>query len=548
MPEVATQIERVEPRERKREWVNVGEPPITGVKKKGNPERKDRCEDEKINDPDKGLFLICDGVSTANGWFTAREAAVKASEILGEELDRKLENIFTVDHISLEKKQTLMIQLIAAEIQRTILEANQNIKSKSKFDSRISGDVATTFSLARLVEMPDKIQRVFVANVGDSRVFVLRGDRLIRLTQDDNILSSALKQGLVSPTEAHLVDQASGADNLPEHLKFFFRQRHVVTRAVGALQDDQIEVKRYRVLHGDRLILASDGLTDQLTEKMIGQILREQVDDRAAERSLQTRADQMALDGTDPRAEGDDVSVIVHRIAKQRQDRTYAHAQEDSSKKSEITKAQVEAWRAQIPKTEALLQQMRTQSGNKEEVQRLETELARLEYWVAQKDLEEIQVNTPPRFGQNDFVRVRASQADSGQRWLVSDYKPEEDQYIIAHPSGHKYQTVERFTLELAQTGDLVESGDKIELSIRNGKRRRLYTVMGEDDGNVVLMSELPEGVERRLEPSSTVERAIREQFQRAFVAKKQKERARSMLLGVERSGNDQDDREERKA
>ncbi len=532
MQETARQFESLEARQPKESWVNVGEPPIKGLKKKGHPERKERCEDVKINDPEKGLFFVGDGVSEANGWFAAQEAAKKTHEILGEELDRKLENIATGDHISTARKQALMIALVQAEVRGAVLASDKSIKSKTELDPRFSGDVATTCSLARLVEMPDRTQQLFVTNVGDSRVFVLRGEELIRLTQDDNLLSHALKEGHVTKAEADFVDQANGAEELPSHLQHYFTQRRLISRAVGTLHDEQIEVKRYQLFLGDRLVLATDGLTDQLKESLILNHLRKNADDQTAERSLQTAADQMALHGTDPRAKGDDISVIVHTITERGPDRMYLHLQEEAvQEEPQITKQQVEAWRAQIPKTEKLLQQKREQAGEANEIHQLETELAKLEYWVAAMDVQEIQGNTPARFEKGDPVRVRLSQGDPGEQWIVREYDPQEDQYLVSHPSGHKHLKMDRFELEFSQTGDLAQPNDKIELPTKDGKHRRVYTVVGEDDGKVVLMHELSEGVERRLESSATVERAIRAQFLHAHAAKKQMERAERKLL-----------------
>ncbi len=528
MPEVRQQADQLETREQRHEFVNVGEPPITGLKKKGSLERKEKCEDVKINDPERGLFMVADGVSTANGWFASRETGEVVQEILGQALDEQLESIAHSAQISNSKKQELMGSLIKTELRRAVLEADQRIKTKTDLDSRFSGNAATTITLARLIEMPDHLQYVFVTNVGDSRMFISRRGRLIRITQDDSMLTRALKEGSVKKAEAELVDQADGIDVLPDHLKIYYKYRNILIRAVGNLKDNQddLAIKVIRLFPGDRLLLTSDGLTDQIKEKQIEESFQRQTDDRTTERMLQTWADEIALTGTNPRAKGDDIAAVVRTIGKRGPDRSYLHAKETAPAESEITREQVEVWRQQIPIIEQRLQTTKDQDA--------EAELARLQYWVALMDLKELKEFTLPRFENGDRVRIRRPDIESGfdpNLWTVGGYNDAQDKYIVSHPSGSKHQFVERFTLELWQSGDIVKPGDRIEMSTTDGKEKAVYSVIGENDGHIVMIRELSHGLERRVERPAVVEQAIRAQLQRAQMMKKQMHAARKKLL-----------------
>lgn len=526
-------VDRVEAREPIQELVNVGEPPITGRKEKGKEARKEKCEDVKINDPEKGLFMVADGVSMAAGWFASRETGQTVQDILGQSLDEQLEHIAGSDRIPPQRKSALMSQLVRMEIRRTVLEADQRIKRKTELDPRFAGGVATTLTLARLVEFPDGTQHAFITNVGDSRLFVLRGGKLFRLTKDDGWLSEGLKRGMVTQEEVELVDQADGIDALPDHLRLFYQRRNIVTRAVGAIksEEDEVEVKDYQLFPGDRLVLASDGLTDQMQEHRILTVLQAQPEDRATERVLQQTADQIALEAKEPRAKADDISVVVRTIGEHGPDRSYLHPQENQVEAGPaIAKEHVDLWRTQIPKTERALQLAR-QGRDENEIRRLEIELAQLEYWVARMDLKEIQESTPARFERGDKVRVGNDRIP----WEIRDYSQERDHYIVSHPSAHKHQIIDRFDLELWQTGDLARPNDKINMVTTDGKSRGLYTLVGEGArGFTVLIRELPEGIERRMEDPAVVEAALRAQLQRAHLAKKQMNRAEKFVLDNE--------------
>ncbi|WP_205687353.1 protein phosphatase 2C domain-containing protein, partial [Cellulomonas endophytica] len=132
----------------------------------------------------------------------------------------------------------------------------------------------TTLTAVLLVEGP----ALLVAHVGDSRAYRLAGGSdagpgtgLERLTTDHTLVAELVRAGLLTPEEAR-----------------HDPRRHVVTRALGAGEpavrhgDD---VRRVPAAAGDRLLLCSDGLTDELDDAALAAVLREEADPRrAAER------------------------------------------------------------------------------------------------------------------------------------------------------------------------------------------------------------------------------------------------------------------------
>lgn len=93
----------------------------------------------------------------------------------------------------------------------------------------------------------------FLAHVGDSRAFLVRGRRICQLTEDHSLVAKLVRDGVLSAAEA-------------EH----HPSAHVVLRALGLGPDVTIEVQGPLVLHlGDTLVLSTDGLTRQVSPQEI---------------------------------------------------------------------------------------------------------------------------------------------------------------------------------------------------------------------------------------------------------------------------------------
>ncbi|WP_309129618.1 protein phosphatase 2C domain-containing protein [Microbacterium sp.] len=131
--------------------------------------------------------------------------------------------------------------------------------------------------------------RWIALNIGDSRVYLKRGERLIQVTTDHSVVQELIASGKISPEEA---------DGHP--------YSNVITRAVGAnelLPPDYVSVD---VQDDDRLVICSDGLTKELTDYGILHFLRENPDPGAA-------VDAM-LEAALENGGRDNVTLIVLRV------------------------------------------------------------------------------------------------------------------------------------------------------------------------------------------------------------------------------------------
>ncbi|WP_134771972.1 PP2C family protein-serine/threonine phosphatase [Ornithinimicrobium flavum] len=99
--------------------------------------------------------------------------------------------------------------------------------------------------------------KLAVANIGDSRAYLLRAGRLTRITKDHSFVQKLLDEGRITEDEA-----------------LHHPQRSLVTRVFTGRPEDQPDLSLREVRTGDRLLLCSDGLTDYVTEETVGELLR----------------------------------------------------------------------------------------------------------------------------------------------------------------------------------------------------------------------------------------------------------------------------------
>jgi serine/threonine protein phosphatase PrpC len=155
-----------------------------------------------------------------------------------------------------------------------ILAADQKVRDEVDRQPELTG-MATTAVAARLWEAPDHRRLVIHGHVGDSRLYVLRArGRLERVTIDDGVLSTHVALGLMSEEEALLIDQAERWEDLDDRQKRYFYQRGLITQAIGGRGEPEVHVGEIEVHPGDRVLLCSDGIHDNLTEREILLMLR----------------------------------------------------------------------------------------------------------------------------------------------------------------------------------------------------------------------------------------------------------------------------------
>jgi protein phosphatase len=154
----------------------------------------------------------------------------------------------------------------ADQFRELVQQANTAIYTASLDDSTQSG-MGTTLTAAAVV--PGEEPRILIANVGDSRTYLFRGGVLSRLSVDHSYVQELVNEGIITPEEARV-----------------HPRRNIVTRAMGIDRSVQVDVFSHLVRTGDRLVLCSDGLVDEVADVDITRILTEHSDPQETAEAL----------------------------------------------------------------------------------------------------------------------------------------------------------------------------------------------------------------------------------------------------------------------
>jgi serine/threonine protein phosphatase PrpC len=183
-------------------------------------------EDTFALDPDHALYLVCDGMG-----------GMASGEVASELACTTVLNIFAAQSpgTPLEDRLTTAIQTANAAVYRAGHQAT---------DPGTRG-MGTTLVAAAFTE-----NQLLIANVGDSRAYILQQDSWQQITTDHSYINELIQKGSIRPDQA----------NAPELQRF----ASLITRAIGVHETVEPDLFTLDLLDGDLILLASDGLTRYL--------------------------------------------------------------------------------------------------------------------------------------------------------------------------------------------------------------------------------------------------------------------------------------------
>jgi PPM family protein phosphatase len=197
------------------------------------------------------------------------------------------------------EQQTAVVANLLREVDTTI--AALDIPPEHRRPATVA--VLCAYELA-----PDQA-RMSIAHLGDSRIYLLRqGSPLQRLTRDHGYFSFAVRRGLLTEEEATRIEQATRAEDLSTEDLLHFQRRNEITCGLGWSDFPHIPTSSQVLLPGDGVLLCTDGVHDNLTDKEIEQCLRT-CPERSAHR-LVAAAYERSLEHH-VRAKRDDISAVV---------------------------------------------------------------------------------------------------------------------------------------------------------------------------------------------------------------------------------------------
>lgn len=141
-------------------------------------------------------------------------------------------------------------------LRRAVEEANMTVHQEQKIrpDCRGMGSTLTALAFSN--------DRYFVAQVGDSRAYLLQKNSLTQLTQDHSVVWALYTSGAISKEDISR-----------------YPQKNLITRSIGTQPQVDADIVTGPALEGDLFLLCSDGLTDVLSDNQILRTLANDIED-----------------------------------------------------------------------------------------------------------------------------------------------------------------------------------------------------------------------------------------------------------------------------
>ncbi len=222
--------------------------------------------------PDMSLCIVADGMG---GQAAGEIASKRAVEVVPRELKKNLTAGSQED--------------AKAVIRKAVVQANEEIITMGSLDRDLK-NMGTTIVLALWCRGSE----IYIANLGDSRAYMIRGNSIEQLTVDHSLAQALVENKTISATEAK------------EH-----RFRNVLWKYLGSKEvGEGPDVKTVPIQAGDKFVLCSDGMSGPVPDPQILSFVNEHPDVQACADGL----GQLALDN----GSRDNVSVIVIEVAEGR--------------------------------------------------------------------------------------------------------------------------------------------------------------------------------------------------------------------------------------
>ena len=212
---------------------------------------------------DGAVFAVADGMGGHVGGEIASKLAI---------------DVFAEAYSQSQSRQNIV---------EVVQKANTAILSRASKEPKLAG-MGTTLCLLSVSENDNRYQ-LHLVNVGDSRGYLFRNGELYQLTDDHTLVSEMLKSGDITR------DQAGN-----------HRAKHILTRALGVDPDVEVDHWKIEPKQNDLYLLCSDGLTNEMTDPEIGQVL--------SKRESAEKMAQELVNGALSNGGSDNVTCIVVQV------------------------------------------------------------------------------------------------------------------------------------------------------------------------------------------------------------------------------------------
>ncbi len=204
--------------------------------------KRSQNEDSYLVNDDLALYIVADGM----GGHLGGEYASRLSVSTIEEVVSRLSNPEATQIHGVNGESSAY----GDRLRFAITEASKRVFEQAQYDESLKGMGTTT--VAVLLDT----KNAYIANVGDSRAYLIRAGEIEQITEDHSLVSEQIKAGLINP------DDARG-----------HRFKNIITRSVGYQEEVQSDLVVEELQIGDKILLCSDGLSNMLEDEDILEVV-----------------------------------------------------------------------------------------------------------------------------------------------------------------------------------------------------------------------------------------------------------------------------------
>jgi PPM family protein phosphatase len=238
---------------------------LTDIGKKRSTNQDAIYLDEK-----ERIFIVADGMGGHNGGDIASQLATKSLPLY---LSKKIHQVEKVEEF----------------LEQGILHSNEVIRQEGIKNPKLMG-MGTTVSMCYF-----KASYVYVANIGDSRTYLINNHCLYQMTIDHSLIQEKLNYGIYTR------EQAAKDPH-----------KNVLVRTVGFEEDIDVDIFRYQISRGDLFMICSDGLYGKVSDEDVIYVINKYIPiPTEGTKEMLEQAARVLIDQANKNGGNDNISIIL---------------------------------------------------------------------------------------------------------------------------------------------------------------------------------------------------------------------------------------------
>lgn len=248
---------------------------ITSFGKSDVGRRREKNEDSFLVNDDLALYAVADGMGGHLGGDIASKLATSTMQEVVDSLESDPD-------VTLQEGMHIKPGEFQGYLRYAIKLSSKRIFERSHDEATLRGMGTTTVAILF------RNNKIYIANVGDSRVYRIRDGEISQMTRDHSLVGEQMRAGILTEEEA----KSS-------------RLKNIITRSVGFQEEVDADIDIRVVRQGDRYLLCSDGLSNMLDDQ--------EIQDIVSANGLK-QACQRLIDVANERGGDDNITVVIAEV------------------------------------------------------------------------------------------------------------------------------------------------------------------------------------------------------------------------------------------